>query len=90
MVKAQIGDSGQLMPGMYARMMVPAGERSMLLIPAERVLHYGQLDLVWVTGGEAIERRFIRSGREVRPGMIEVIAGLEEGELVMQPPVTDQ
>lgn len=88
MVKAQIGDSGQLMPGMYARMMVPAGERGMLLVPADRILHYGQLDLVWVSKGEAVERRFIRSGREVRPGMVEVIAGLEEGELILPPMVT--
>ena len=89
MVKAQIGDSGQLMPGMYARMMVPAGERSMLLVPAERVLHYGQLDLVWVSEGNAVERRFVRSGREIRPGMVEVIAGLEEGEMVLTPMVTN-
>ena len=89
MVKAQIGDSGQLMPGMYARMMVPAGERSLLLVPAERVLHYGQLDLVWVSEGNAVERRFVRSGREIRPGMVEVIAGLEEGEMVLTPMVTN-
>ena len=89
MVKAQIGDSGQLMPGMYARMMVPAGERSMLLVPADRILHYGQLDLVWVGDGEDVERRFVRSGREVRPGMVEVIAGLAEGEMVLPPAVTE-
>lgn len=88
MVKAQIADSGQLMPGMYARMMVPAGERSMLLVPAERILQYGQLDLVWVAEQGEVERRFIRSGREVRPGMVEVIAGLEEGEMILPPAVT--
>jgi RND family efflux transporter MFP subunit len=83
MVKAQIDYSGQLLPGMYARMQVPAGNRSMLLVPEERILHYGQLDLVWVATGTGVERRFIRTGREVRPGMMEVLSGLAEGDRVL-------
>lgn len=85
MVKAQIDYSGQLLPGMYARMQVPAGNRSMLLVPEERILHYGQLDLVWVGTAAGIERRFIRTGRQVRPGMLEVISGLAEGDLILPP-----
>ena len=85
MVKAQIDYSGQLLPGMYARMLVPAGTRSLLLVPDERVLHYGQLDLVWVGNEAGVERRFVRTGREVRPGMVEVISGLAEGERILQP-----
>lgn len=85
MVKAQIDYSGQLLPGMYARMRVPAGTRSVLLVPADRVLNYGQLDLVWVSGEGGVQRRFIRSGREIRPGMVEVISGLAEGDQVLPP-----
>jgi len=85
MVKAQIDYSGQLLPGMYARMQVPAGTRDVLLVPESRILHYGQLDLVWVGTEAGIERRFIRTGREVRPGMLEVISGLVEGELILPP-----
>jgi len=32
-----------------------------------------------------VDRRFIRTGREVRPGMLEVISGLELGEQVLPP-----
>lgn len=85
MVKAQVDYSGQLMPGMYARMQIPAGTRSVLLVPRDRVLNYGQLDLVWVSGENGIERRFIRAGRMIRPGMREVISGLAEGDLVLPP-----
>ena len=85
MVKAQIDYSGQLLPGMYARMQVPAGTRSMLLVPEERILHYGQLDLVWVGTQAGVERRFVRTGREVRPGMLEVLSGLAEGERILPP-----
>lgn len=85
MVKAQVDYSGQLMPGMYARMQIPAGTRSVLLVPSDRVLDYGQLHLVWVSAEGGIERRFIRTGREIRPGMREVISGLAEGERVLPP-----
>ena len=85
MVTAQIDYSGQLLPGMYARMQVPAGTRSMLLVPEERILHYGQLDLVWVGTQAGVERRFVRTGREVRPGMLEVLSGLAEGERILPP-----
>ena len=85
MVKAQLEYSGQLLPGMYARMLIPAGTQNLLLVPADRVVNYGQLDIVWVASNGFVDRRFIRTGREVRPGMLEVISGLEEGELVLPP-----
>lgn len=85
MVKAQVDYDGQLLPGMYARMFVPAGTRSVLLVPADRVVDYGQLDIVWVSTNGEVDRRFIRAGREVRPGMLEVISGLKEGEQVLPP-----
>jgi len=83
MVKAQVVYDGQLLPGMYARMLIPAGTESLLLVPAETVVNYGQLDIVWVPGDGHADRRFIRTGREVRPGMLEVVSGLEEGEQVL-------
>ena len=85
MVKARVSYDGQLLPGMYARMLVPAGNRHALLVPADRVLDYGQLNIVWIASEGGVDRRFIRIGREVRPGMLEVISGLEEGEQVLPP-----
>jgi len=85
MVKAQVDYSGQLLPGMYARMLIPAGTENLLLVPADRVVNYGQLDIVWVVRDGFVDRRFIRTGREVRPGMLEVVSGLEEGEQALPP-----
>ena len=85
MVKAQVDYTGQLLPGMYARMLVPAGTESLLLVPSDRVVSYGQLNIVWVILDGRTDRRFIRIGREVRPGMLEVISGLEENELILPP-----
>ena len=85
MVKARIEFDDRLLPGMYARLLVPAGHESLVLVPADRVTEYGQLDMVWVQSNGHTDRRFIRAGREVLPGMLEVVSGLEEGELVVLP-----
>ena len=85
-VKAQVDYAGTLLPGMYARMLIPAGRESLLLVPAARVVEYGQLEIVWVARDGHVDRRFIRTGQEVRPGMLEVLSGLEEGDQVLPPP----
>jgi len=85
MVKARVEFDGQLLPGMYARLLVPASRESLILVPVNRVARYGQLDIVWVQSNGQTDRRFIRAGREAEPGMREVISGLEEGELVVLP-----
>jgi membrane fusion protein (multidrug efflux system) len=87
MVRARIEYDGQLLPGMYARLLVPAGRESLLLVPQDLVAEYGQLDIVWVIEDGRIDRRFIRAGRKVSSGMIEVISGLEEGDRLLPPPL---
>jgi membrane fusion protein (multidrug efflux system) len=84
-VKAQVDYDGRLLPGMYARMLIPAGTENLLLVAGDRVVNYGQLEIVWVMSEGYVDRRFIRTGREVRPGMLEVISGLEQGEQVLPP-----
>jgi len=86
LVKAVLPSGQNLLPGMYARVKVPAGERTRLLIPANRVAQVGQLDVVWVAEGDKIVRRFVRLGRPADEGMIEVTAGLAAGDAVLPPP----
>ncbi len=87
MVRARVEYDKQLLPGMYARLLVPAGRQSLLLVPKELVTEYGQLDIVWVIDNGRTDRRFIRAGREISTGMIEVISGLEEGDRLLPPPL---
>ena len=86
LVKAILPSERNLLPGMYARLRVPAGERARLLIPADRVARVGQLDVVWVAENGRVLRRFVRLGRESGDGLVEITAGLAEGEGVMPPP----
>lgn len=86
LIKAVLPSAKQLLPGMYARLQVPAGERERLLIPADRVARVGQLDVVWVAAPEGALRRFVRLGPATGDGRVEVIAGLTAGERVLPRP----
>ena len=86
LVKAGVAFDGNMLPGMYARLLVPAGTGKQVLIPADRVVHVGQLDLVWVYQGGQSYRRFVRIGQLVENGQVEILSGLEEGELVLPLP----
>jgi RND family efflux transporter MFP subunit len=85
MVKASLDYDERLLPGMYARLLVPASRENLILIPADYVRQYGQLDIVWVQNNGNTTRRFIRAGRKVEPGLLSVLSGLNEGEWVVRP-----
>lgn len=86
MVKALLPSEKGLLPGMYARMLVPAGEREQLVIPADRVASVGQLDVVWVASDNGALRRFVRLGRRTEDHLVEILSGLEPQEMVLPVP----
>jgi RND family efflux transporter MFP subunit len=86
LVKAVLPSAKQLLPGMYARLHVPAGDRERLVIPADRVAKVGQLDVVWVASPEGVLRRFVRLGPTLPDGRVEVISGLAAGDQVLPRP----
>ena len=86
LVKARIEYQENLLPGMYARLLIPAGEEMLVIIPADLVSSFGQLDVVWVKRDAQTERRFIRLGRQMEPGQVEVVAGLDAGEVLVPKP----
>lgn len=84
LVKARMTYHENFLPGMYARMLIPAGEQTMLTIPANSVAHVGQLDFVWLNVYGEIQRRFVRLGKE-KHGMVTVISGLIAGDEIITP-----
>ncbi|MFC6673284.1 efflux RND transporter periplasmic adaptor subunit [Marinobacterium aestuariivivens] len=86
LVKVQIDYDSRLLPGMYARLVVPAGTETQLRIPADRIARMGQLSLAWVEVRGRAERRILRLGDEVAPGEFEVLAGLASGDRVLPVP----
>ncbi len=83
LVRAILPADPTLLPGMYARLRVPAGNRTRLLLPADRVAHVGQLDVVWVAQEGQAQRRFVRLGETDSEGMVEIISGLQAMDRVL-------
>ncbi|MFT7185974.1 MAG: membrane fusion protein (multidrug efflux system) [Pseudohongiellaceae bacterium] len=83
LVKSRLSRTEGLVPGMYAKLHVPAGIEQSLVIPQARVAQIGQLDIVWVQSDAGVERRFVRVGKAYSDGMIEVISGLAVGDKVL-------
>ena len=86
LVKVGVAFDKNMLPGMYARLLVPAGIEKQLLIPADRVVHVGQLDLVWVHQDGHSYRRFVRIGQVVQDGKVEILSGLADGDMVLPNP----
>jgi RND family efflux transporter MFP subunit len=83
LIKSRLQQSADLLPGLYAELLIPAGERVLLLAPVDRVATVGQLDIVWVLNDGVVERRLVRTGKPYPDDKVEIISGLEEGESLL-------
>ncbi len=86
LIKARIPFQQALLPGMYARLLVPSGTKTAVVIPADKVITVGQLNAVWVWQDNHYQQRLVRVGRTQANGYIEIISGLEKGEWLINPP----
>lgn len=69
---------------MFARVAVPAGERTRLVMPATAVERIGQLEFATVIAPDGrFERRLVTTGETDRGGRVEVLSGLREGDRVV-------
>lgn len=85
LIKASISYNENLLPGMYARMLIPSGNDLNLLIPLNKVSHVGQLDYVWLNVNGVIQRRYVRLGKKHENSTVSVISGLKAGDILINP-----
>jgi RND family efflux transporter MFP subunit len=83
-IKATLAYNPGLMPGMFVRLLLPAGLRQEISIPAALVTEVGELDLVYVYKDEQVTRRYVRLG-ERHGDQVVVTSGLAAGEIVVEP-----
>ena len=76
------------LPGAYVRLELGGAAEGTLWLPADAVVRRGQLTGVWLADETALRLRWIRPG-QLRPGAVEVLAGLEGTELVVRRPSAD-
>lgn len=85
LIKTRITASESLLPGMYARMLIPAGQQEKITIPQDKMARVGQLTFVLINNNGKAERRFIRVGKSQKPTMVNVISGLNNGDEIISP-----
>lgn len=85
MIRVRLPPADSLLPGMYARVSIPAGSADRLLVPTSRLRSIGQLDVLWVQGGNGPERRFVRLGAPRSDNTVDIVAGLAPGDSVLKP-----
>jgi RND family efflux transporter MFP subunit len=52
-------------PGMYAKLLIPLGDRKVLVIPPGAIMQVGQLTMVDVAGSGGLDRRNVQLGKPV-------------------------
>ncbi|PKG86452.1 efflux RND transporter periplasmic adaptor subunit [Colwellia sp. 75C3] len=83
LIKVSLPYQESLLPGMYARLLIPAGHAQKLYVPKDSVAHVGQLDFVHVLVNGQSQRRFVRLGGLNEQGFVSIISGLVNGEIVI-------
>ena len=68
-------------PGMFGRLLIPAGKRKAVLIPAAAVRRIGQLETVMIREGNAWRTIYVKIGH-AHGDEVEVLSGLQGSETV--------
>jgi RND family efflux transporter MFP subunit len=87
LVKLDLPDDPALRAGQFGRASVPRGERTALVVPSGSIVRRGALDYVYVVdpATSTATLRIVRAGAATGGG-VEVLAGVEEGEVVVADP----
>jgi RND family efflux transporter MFP subunit len=83
LIKVSLPYKENLLPGMYARLLIPAGDAQKLYVPQSSISHVGQLDFVLVLIEGKSQKRFIRTGKTNAKGFVSIISGLVEEETII-------
>ncbi|OIO73646.1 MAG: efflux transporter periplasmic adaptor subunit [Zetaproteobacteria bacterium CG1_02_53_45] len=82
LIKVSLNGKSGVHPGMYVQVAFKVGERQALLIPAIATTERAGLNGVYIVDAGGITRyRQIRLGKQ-RDGMVEVLAGLHDGDVI--------
>jgi membrane fusion protein (multidrug efflux system) len=83
LVKIGLPKREGLYTGMFGRVLIPAGERTRVVVPAAAIERMGQLDFAYVVEGGRLVRRLVTLGPAAGDGRVEVLSGLRPGEKVV-------
>ncbi|MEM6560011.1 MAG: efflux RND transporter periplasmic adaptor subunit [Planctomycetota bacterium] len=78
-------DAGRIKPGMFAQVtLLHENDRPVVLAPREAILMTGRRDIAMISLGEGkFEPRDVTVGRDAVDGQVEILEGLEPGEMIV-------
>ena len=89
LVKVRIeGASADLMPGTFGRLWVADDAHTAFVVPATAVYTVGQIELLQVVKDGRAVRRAVRTG-QMHGANVEVLSGLDAGEVVLVNPLQE-
>ena len=85
LVKVKLPPSEDIFEGMFGRLRIPAGDRPHLCLHKAAIQRIGQLEFVDVVAPDdgSPQRRLIKTGRPGDANHVEVLSGLDKGDLVV-------
>jgi membrane fusion protein, multidrug efflux system len=83
-VRAKVANpDGRLRPGMFLTVLLLRRDVTAILVPEQAIVPEQSRQFVFVVGdGGIVEKRLVVTGRR-RPGQVEILSGLEPGEVVV-------
>ena len=81
-VKLDLPAATGLMPGQFARLSVPIGERQSVRVPASAIVRRGQLEMVFSVTNQQAQLHLVKTGKIVGDE-IEILSGLSAGYVVV-------
>ena len=81
-VKVDLPSDDRLQSGMFARLVLPGGEITVLAVPGSALVERGQLTGVYLVEEGILRYRLVKTGRRLE-GRVEILSGLEEGDRII-------
>ncbi len=81
-VKLDLPSMEGLMPGQFARLIVPIGERKSIRVPTTAVVRRGQMEIVFCVTNQHAQLHLVKTGKCVGDE-VEILSGLDSGQTVV-------
>lgn len=82
-VKAPLSDTQGLVPGIYGTLTFATSSAEVIAVPVIAIRVFGQLETVRIVRDGRVESRYVKTGRKLEQGKIEILSGLDPGEEVI-------
>jgi RND family efflux transporter MFP subunit len=84
LVKIRLDNTaGDLPPGGFGRLLIPDTPRPAIFVPATALVRAGQLEYIEIVQNGRVMRRFVQAGPTSGDGRIEILSGLQAGEVYL-------